>query len=147
MHDEGPVILLVEDSDSDALLIEQAFRKARILNKIIRLSAGMPAISYLEAKEARKESPVFVLLDLSLPDLSGYEILRWIRSHPASRELPAVIVTGSDHPEERATSFALGANAFFRKTLNFEDLIALVRSVGGCWRLQTSLGNEEGAPS
>ncbi len=143
MRSEDSLILLVEDSDSDALLIEQTFRKARVANRLMRVPSARDAIHYLEGKTIfnnRHEYPLplFVLLDLKLPDITGYELLRWIRSRPESSKLPVVVVTGSEYPEESEVAGALGADAFFRKHLRFEQLIEMVHSIGATWSLRTS---------
>lgn len=143
MGEEHPVILLVEDSDSDALLIEQAFRKARVLNRLLRVPNAREAMMYLEGKAGFGDRdqfpmPLFVLMDLMLPDVTGYELLRWIRSRTEWSMLPIVVVTGSEYPEEENATNFLGANAFFRKNLRLENLIQMVRSVGASWALRTN---------
>ena len=140
---ENPVILLVEDCDSDALLIEQAFRKARVLNPIFRVSNGADAVAYLRhqrqfADQRSYPDPVFLLLDLRLPDISGYELLRWIRRTPAGKELPVVMVTEQGGEGEEEAAIAAGANAFFRKQIEFSSLVEMVRSIGAYWNLRTA---------
>ena len=138
MDGEELTILLIEDSDADAMLIERAFRKAEIRNPILHLNSGLAALKFLQAASRTASArPIFILLDLSLPDLSGYEVLHWVRHHPLFSTLPVVIVTGSLHPQEAEATKASGANAFFPKTLSFQDLSDLVNSVGAHWRLKT----------
>jgi CheY-like chemotaxis protein len=140
MDTEVPKILLVEDSDSDALLIERAFRKAGVANGLIRMSNGVAAKDYLQtvaSSDVNYDTPLFVLLDLKLPGLSGHELLRWIRSEDALRNLPVVIVTGSERPEEQSAVELAGATAFYRKQLSFDKLVDLIHSTGAYWSLQT----------
>jgi CheY-like chemotaxis protein len=139
---ERTVILLVEDSDSDALLIEQAFRKSRVLNEIRRVSTGLEAVHYINGHHGYGDRihfpfPAMILLDLMLPDMSGYELLRWIQNDPIARTTPVAIVTGSRNPGDAAATRSLGACAFFEKNLHFENLIELVRSSGASWALTT----------
>lgn len=131
--DSAP-ILLVEDSEPDAMLIEHAFRKARVQNPFVRCLTAREAKTFLSGAA---KPPVFVLLDLNLPDDSGHEVLRWVRKESREPDLPVVVVTGLEHESEREKANALGATAFFSKTLNFEDLVHLVRSVGAHWILHT----------
>lgn len=143
MHPEPPLILLVEDSDSDALLMEQAFRKARVANRLMRVPSARDAIDYLEGRATYIDRgefplPVFVMLDLELPDITGFELLRWIRAKPEIQELPVVVVTGSEYPEEGEVAGELGANAFFRKHLHFEQLVQMVSAIGASWSLRMS---------
>ena len=142
----APVILLVEDSESDTLLMEQAFRKARIANRLMRVPSAREAIDYLEGRAAYSDReefplPIFILLDLSLPDATGYELLRWIRTKPEIRHLPVVVVTGSEYPEEREVAGEMGADAFFRKHPRFEKLIQMVSDIGASWSLRTAVGH------
>jgi CheY-like chemotaxis protein len=140
MDTEVPKILLVEDSDSDALLIERAFRKAGVANGLVRMSNGVAAKDYLQtvaSSDVNYDTPLFVLLDLKLPGLSGHELLRWIRSEDALRNLPVVIVTGSERPEEQSAVELAGATAFYRKQLSFDKLVDLIHSTGAYWSLQT----------
>jgi CheY-like chemotaxis protein len=133
----APAILLVEDCDTDAYLIEQAFRKAGIANRFVRVCGASAALTHLNgaALGARAKGLVFVLLDLKMPDESGYEVLRWIRNHTEYHALPVVIVTGSEFPEEEAKSRQAGATAFYRKHLSFDSLVQLVCSTGAFWSL------------
>ena len=136
-----PKILLVEDSDSDALLIEQAFRKAGVANAFVRVGNGQAALHFLAQTSDQEECearPLFVLLDLKLPDVSGYDLLRWIREQNDFSDLPVVVVTGSEVPDEQTRSQLAGATAFYRKHLSFEKLVDLVRSTGTYWSLVTA---------
>ena len=135
----GLPILLVEDSQSDALLIQHAFRKAQIRNSFIHVANGSDGLKLLARWAADgRPPPAFVILDLALPDLSGYEVLRWIRKEPAYRRLPVVIVTGSNESLDHPATHSLGATAFYRKALCFEDLYGMIQTIGGYWLMQSS---------
>ena len=132
----------MEDAESDALLIREAFRKARIANPIFRVATGGEALSYLEGRgrfhdRAAHPVPELVLLDLGLPDTSGIAVLKRIRADGRLSNIPVVIVTGSEHPNAEREAENSGASAFFRKALKFEDLLAMVRRIGGRWGLAT----------
>ena len=135
-------ILLIEDAESDAVLIREAFRKARIANPIHLVTSGAQAISYLEGSGAFNDRtlhpmPDIVLLDLGLPDMTGIALLKQIKANGQLTNIPVVIVTGSEHPSAEAEAEASGASAFFRKALKFEDLMEVVRRIGGRWGLLT----------
>jgi CheY-like chemotaxis protein len=145
----GQTILVVEDTEADAAFLRYAFAKARIDNPIEVVKDGLEALSYLEGMgpyqdRAAYPPPIFILLDLKLPGMSGFEVLEWIRNNPRYQSVPVVIVTSSDKEEDRARSLALGANAYFVKSLRLEDLIGIVKAVGGFWVLQTP-GEEDAA--
>jgi CheY-like chemotaxis protein len=137
---QSGTILLVEDAETDAILIREAFRKARIANPIYRVATGAEAMSYLEgsgrfADRAAHPVPEFVLLDIGLPDTTGFQILRRMKSNADTARIPVVVVTGSEQPSAEAEAQSSGASGFFRKTLRFEDLLMIVRKIGGEWGL------------
>jgi CheY-like chemotaxis protein len=137
MEKRNGAILLIEDCESDALLIQQTFRKALIRNPVTHARTGLDGLKLLDSLKDSPAKPIFVLLDISLPDLNGYEVLRWIRRHPEYNQLPVIVITGSNNPLEPRVCEMLGANHFFKKTLSFEDLGPMVRGAGGYWLLQT----------
>jgi CheY-like chemotaxis protein len=140
MEKRNDAILLIEDCESDALLIQQTFRKALIRNPVTHARTALEALKFLESLKDSPAKPIFVLLDLSLPDLNGYEVLRWIRRHPEYKLLPVIVISGSNNPLEPEVCQLLGANIFFQKSLSFEHLGPMVRGVGAYWLLQTISG-------
>ncbi len=137
------MILLAEDNDNDAFFIERAFRKARLANPILRVTDGEEVIAYLEGEggytdRTKYPCPYFLLLDLFMPKIDGFGVLKWIREHPLHRQMLVVVLTGQnlDHPDHNplvARAYELGANSFLRKTPNFEDMVKLAQTIGGYW--------------
>ncbi|ADW17843.1 response regulator receiver protein [Desulfobulbus propionicus DSM 2032] len=131
-------LLLVEDNPQDEMLILRALHKARIANRIDVVRDGQQAVDYLFnqgefAQEGCRELPVVVLLDISLPRLSGLEVLRIIRADARTRLLPVVILTSSDEEKDRLKSYENGANSFVRKPLNFSEFAETVARLGVYW--------------
>jgi CheY-like chemotaxis protein len=98
--EEKPVILLVEDNEDDVLMIRKAFEKGQIDNPLYVASDGGQALAYLGGSAAfadRRSYPLpnVILLDLSLPGLDGFAVLRWVRSQPQFSAVPVVVLTGS----------------------------------------------------
>ena len=136
MHDK--TILLVEDNPQDELLILRALRKAHVANHIDVVRDGQQALDYLFnqgefAQTEERDQPVVILLDISLPRLSGLEVLRAIRTHPRTALLPVVILTSSDEERDRLRSYEDGANSFVRKPLDFADFAKVVTQLGIYW--------------
>lgn len=132
------IILLVEDNPQDELLILRALRKAHVANRIDVVRDGQQALDYLFnqgefAQPAARDLPVVVLLDISLPRLSGLEVLRAVRAHARTALLPVVMLTSSDEERDRLTSYANGANSFVRKPLEFIAFAETVGSLGIYW--------------
>ena len=106
MRDTKRIILLVEDEDLDAELALRAFQQAKVTNALVRARDGVEALEYLFAhgKYAAREVhdlPVFVLLDLNVPKISGLKVLETIRTDARTRHLPVIILTSSGEERDR----------------------------------------------
>ncbi len=131
-------ILLVEDSPTDEKLTVHAFKRSNIENEIVVAHDGFEALEYLLGKppgNEAKELPAVVLLDLNLPRISGLEVLRRIRADEHTRYLPVVILTGSKEDEDLIRGYALGANAYVRKPVDFGEFVEAARTLGLFWLL------------
>jgi two-component system response regulator len=134
------VLLLVEDNPTDEKLTLRAFKKSGIVNEIVVARDGAEALDYLfatgkfEGREARV-LPAVVLLDLKLPRIDGLEVLRRIRANETTKSLPVVILTASKEQEDIAGGYALGANAYVRKPVDFTEFAAAMKTVGLFWLL------------
>lgn len=134
-------ILLVEDSPDDVVFVRRAFAKAGLPTALRVVSDGQQALDYLAGANqfsVRLEHPLprLVLLDLKLPLVSGFDVLRWIRARPEMMSIAVVVMTSSDHPSDIRESYALGANSYLSKPSNPEDLTELIRDVTNYWLKQ-----------
>ena len=127
------VILLVEDNASDEKLTLLAFKQSGVANEIVVVRDGVEAISYVLAPD--RELPALMLLDLNLPLLDGHEVLRSVRADPRARSLPVVILTASKEEEDISRSYALGANAYVRKPVEFGEFMEAAKTLGLFWLL------------
>jgi CheY-like chemotaxis protein len=135
---KNPTILLVEDNASDEELTLIALRKSKVANEIVVVRDGSEALDYLFARGAYagrnvKEIPQVVLLDLNLPKLSGLEVLRAIRLNETTKLLPVVILTSSKEDKDLAGGYALGANSYIVKPVDFTQFTEAVRQLGLYW--------------
>jgi len=133
-------IMLVEDNADDVELTLRAFRGNNILNEVIVTRDGVEALDYIfrRGKYADREDtglPEVVLLDLKLPRLSGLEVLKAVRSDPRTELLPVVVLTSSKEESDLIQSYALGANSYIRKPVDFNEFIEAVRQLGLYWLL------------
>ncbi|MDQ3068458.1 MAG: response regulator [Acidobacteriota bacterium] len=131
-------ILLVEDNADDEALSLRAFARNNIRNPIKCVRDGQEALDWLFGEgqyEGRNPDarPSVVLLDLKLPKVDGIEVLRRIRSHPATSLTPVVILTSSREDQDRLAGYALGANSFIRKPVDFTEFVEAVRQLGLYW--------------
>ncbi len=130
MASSGSIVLYVEDEESDRLLMRLAFQKVGLGPALRMVNDGQAAIDYLSGTGAHGEGgecplPAVVLLDLNLPEVHGFEVLKWIREQPAHRGLPVVVFTSSPREEDRVKARELGANEFVQKPMmpsGFQDV-------------------------
>ena len=135
---EDKIILLVEDNPDDADLTLRAFKQNNIANKVIVATDGEEAIDYLMATgihEGRnvKDTPVLILLDLKLPRIDGFGVLKKIRSNETTRLIPVVILTSSSEEMDIITGYRNGANSYIRKPVDFSDFMEVVKLLGLYW--------------
>jgi len=135
---DGAVILLVEDRDDDVILVLRSFDKAGIKNPIKVVKDGEEAIGYLEGsgKYSNREDhplPELILLDLKLPKVDGFEVLRWIRTHPELSRLRVVVLTCSDNIRDVNLAYSLGANSFLVKPMDFNHFVELSSFIADNW--------------
>ncbi len=134
------VILLVEDSPDDVELTLRSFRKHNITNKVVVARDGAEALDWLfgtgtHAGRDVGDMPTVILLDLKLPKVDGFEVLKRIRADRRTKLLPVVILTSSKEEEDRFNGYELGANSYVQKPVDFEQLSEAVRQLGLYWLL------------
>lgn len=128
----GKEILLVEDNPDDAELTRIAFAEAGGGHRLRVICDGAAAVAHLRGCSA-DALPALVLLDLNLPKLDGREVLQAIRAEPTTRSLPVVVLTTSAEPFDVEKVYALGANSYIQKPVDFERFVEVVRQIGLYW--------------
>ena len=132
-------ILLAEDNPQDAELILEALADHKLANRVTHVKDGVEALEYLrcEGKYAARRTghPAVVVLDIKMPRLDGIEVLRAIRSDPALKLIPVVMLTSSREEQDLIHSYELGSNAYVVKPVKFVDFIAAVKQLGIFWAM------------
>ena len=127
-------ILLVEDDPGHARLIEKNLRRSNITNEIVPLSNGQQAVDYLFGEgvyaNAKRPSPMLVMLDLNMPILDGYQVLRRMKSDERTRRIPVVILTTTDDAREVQRCYDLGCNVYITKPVDYEQFAEAIRKIG-----------------
>ncbi len=135
---ENKLILLVEDNPDDEALTLRALKKNNIANEVVVARDGVEALDYLfgtgaHAGRDMSVMPQVILLDLKLPKIDGFEVLRRLRADERTKFLPVVILTTSNEEKDRLNGYGLGANSFVRKPVEFGQFIEGVRQLGLYW--------------
>jgi CheY-like chemotaxis protein len=127
-------ILIADDDDGHALLIQEQLEDSGIHNPIQRFRDGAEAWAFLSgagAGPARDPSQAYLLLlDIRMPKLDGVEVLRRVKAHPDLRTMPVIMLTTTDDPREVAECYALGCNSYVTKPVNFDDFSEVVKRLG-----------------
>jgi CheY-like chemotaxis protein len=135
---EPAQILLVEDNKMDVALTLDAFREAELPNKIQVAHNGEEALHYLlgEGKYADRNTfplPHLVLLDLKMPGIGGFEVLKKVKATPEIKRIPVIVLTSSKETGDRAESYDHGANSYLLKPISFSGFLDMVRKVSDYW--------------
>jgi CheY-like chemotaxis protein len=137
MH-EPAVVLVAEDEKTDIYFLEWAFDRAGCPPRLCHVEDGQEAIEYLSgdglyADRTQFPIPDLFLLDLKMPRLGGFDVLRWLRLHPEWTKLPVVILSSSDYPGDIRLALELGAVEYQVKPSNPQDLVKMACHLDAKW--------------
>lgn len=132
------IILVAEDEESDAWLLEHAFARAGLHHRLVVLHDGQEAVAYLGGAGPytdRKLHPLpsLMLLDLKMPRMNGFDVLAWMRKHPDLQALPVVVLSSSSLESDVAQARQMGARDYVVKPHEFSRLVELVRDINQRW--------------
>ncbi len=127
-------IVMIEDDEGHARLIEKNIRRAGVNNEIKPFSDGTSALTFLFGPDGSGEVSagrhLLVLLDLNLPDMTGVDILEKIKANPHTKRSPVVVLTTTDDAREIQRCYDLGANVYITKPVNYEGFANAIRQLG-----------------
>lgn len=133
-HARPVKIVMIEDDEGHARLIEKNIRRAGVNNEIVPFANGTEALAYLLGPDGSGEvssgRQLLVLLDLNLPDMTGIDILERLKSNPHTRRAPVVVLTTTDDAREIQRCYDLGANVYITKPVNYEGFAHAIRQLG-----------------
>jgi CheY-like chemotaxis protein len=128
------MILLAEDDDGHATLVERNLRRAGLANEIVRARDGQEALEYVrcEGKYASRASqgPLLVLMDIKMPRLDGVEALRQLKADKRTERVPVIMLTTTDDPREIQNCYDLGCNIYVTKPVTYEPFVEAIRRLG-----------------
>ncbi len=126
-------IVMVEDDEGHARLIEKNLRRAGVYNEIIGFDNGTAALQFLlggDAEDHANGGSRLVLLDLNLPDMTGIDVLAMLKSNEHTRRLPVIVLTTTDDKREIDKCYDAGANVYITKPLNYDNFASAIRQLG-----------------
>ena len=134
-YDAKPVtIVMIEDDEGHARLIEKNIRRAGVNNEIVPFTDGTSALNYLMGTdgsgEVSRARQLLVLLDLNLPDMTGVDILEKVKTNEHTRRTPVVVLTTTDDQREIQRCYDLGANVYITKPVDYEGFANAIRQLG-----------------
>jgi len=132
------VVLLVEDNPDHAELVVRSLKAHRLLNEIVHLSDGEAAMDYLRQRGAyadpqKNPRPDVVLLDLRLPRMDGLEVLEEIKTDPALRSIPVVILTTSESGVDIGKAYERYVNSYLVKPVDYAKFVQMMNDLGFYW--------------
>ena len=138
MKGEPIVILLVEDDESHAEIVRRNFQDYRLANRLVHITDGQAALDYLYRRNgfsdpAKSPRPGIVLLDLRLPKVDGLDVLKSIKTDPKLSSIPVVVLTTSKAEMDMVKAYALHANSYLVKPVDFTQFTKLMETFGYYW--------------
>jgi CheY-like chemotaxis protein len=127
-------IIMIEDDEGHARLIERNIRRSGVNNEIVPFTNGTAAMNYLFGPDrsgvGHKGEALLILLDLNLPDMTGIDILRQIKENKFLKAAPVVVLTTTDDSQEIKRCYELGCNVYITKPVNYESFANAIRQLG-----------------
>lgn len=117
-----PHIISVEDSRTDIELMRRVVEKEMKECDVRYIEDGESAIQFFESPEFRDHPPKCILMDIKLPKMNGLEVLNYLRNKKQIKNIPVIILSSSDRPEEIKETYLLGGNSYIEKPKNYADL-------------------------
>jgi len=126
-------ILLIEDNDGDILLTLEALEEFKIMNKVTVIKDGKKAIDFFETSPAKESIPDMILLDINLPKKSGSEVLHYIKTSNAYKQIPIIMLTTSSSEADITQSYKNYANCYITKPIDVTDFMKAVAKIEEFW--------------
>jgi two-component system response regulator len=131
------LVLLVEDNVEEALLARRAVQSGAFPHQLVVAGDGAEALDLLFGigRHAGRPPlrPHLILLDLNLPHVTGLNVLRRLRAAPDTALVPIVVLTSSQEEHDLLSSYALGANSYIRKPVNYQQFVEALRHLEAYW--------------
>ena len=128
------IILIAEDDDGHATLIQRNLKRAGIVNEIVRFKDGEEALDYLfqKGEGAKRENgkALLMLLDIMMPKIDGIQVLKRVKADEELRKIPVIMITTTDDPREVERCHELGCSTYITKPIDYEKFVDAIRKLG-----------------
>jgi len=133
-----PSVLLAEDDPDDAFFMRRAFAHSALASRLFVVEDGLEAVNYLLGTDTYAERqtyplPGLLLLDLKMPRMNGFEVLEWLQGRPEFKDLPIVVLSGSDLDCDAKKARELGADDYRVKSIDIAHLTKMLRELQARW--------------
>jgi CheY-like chemotaxis protein len=133
-NNEQLVILLAEDDDGHAQLIQRNLKRAGVANEIVRVRDGQEAIDYIRCQGAFRQrkpgAPLLALLDINMPRVDGTGVLQAMKSDAANAQIPVIMLTTTDDPREIERCYKLGCSVYITKPVQYDEFVEALTRLG-----------------
>lgn len=134
MDNDPLIILLAEDDEGHASLIQRNLKRAGVANEVVHVKDGQEALDFVrcEGPHAGRASrgPLLLLLDIKMPRVDGLEVLRQLKASEATAKLPVIMLTTTDDPREVARCYQLGCSVYVTKPVQYDEFVEAVQRLG-----------------
>jgi CheY-like chemotaxis protein len=134
MTNDHLVILLAEDDDGHASLIQRNLKRAGVMNHVVRVRDGQEALDYIQGQGATASRtpnvPLLLLLDINMPKVDGVGVLQAIKADPATAQIPVIMLTTTDDPREVDRCYQLGCSVYITKPLQYDAFVDALTRLG-----------------
>ncbi|MEX0611065.1 MAG: response regulator [Pirellulales bacterium] len=134
MSAEALEILLAEDDEGHAFLVQRNLERAGVANRIIHVADGQAALDYIRREgpytNREPDGPLLLVLDINMPRVDGVEVLTRIKSADVTQKLPVIMLTTTDDPREIERCYQLGCNVYITKPVEYNDFVEAVKRLG-----------------
>jgi CheY-like chemotaxis protein len=131
-------ILAAEDEESDRMILELAFQRAKLPHPLVIVRDGQEAVDYLcgrgiYADRSAHPLPALLVFDLKMPRMSGFDVLAWVAMQPAFKEIPAVVLSSSADESDMKKARQMGAREYFVKPHSLDELMKITHQMQSRW--------------
>jgi CheY-like chemotaxis protein len=134
MSNESVVILLAEDDDGHAQLIQRNLKRAGVVNQVVRVRDGQETLDYIYCRGAfagrSPGGPLLLLLDINMPRVDGVGVLKVVKGDPATAQIPVIMLTTTDDPREVERCYQLGCSVYISKPVKYDDFVEALTRLG-----------------